>query len=331
MWHKAKNKTTTRLLKRIGGILALGAIAGMLVLLAFIFIAVPDLNNFSERKIVESTKIYDRTGTVLLYDIHGEEKRTIIPFNEIPRSVKNATIAHEDDTFYQHRGIRPISMIRALFANLKQGGVTQGVSTITQQVIKKTILTDERTLTRKIKEIILALKIERVYSKDEILNVYLNQIPYGSSAYGIEAAAQTFFGKSARDLTLVESSYLAALPNAPSFYSPCGKNRDKLDNRAHLALERMLNLSFISQQEFDQAKKESVQFKTSCYQGIIAPHFVIEIRDQLNTQFGEDAVEQRGFKVITTLDADLQKKSEEIVAQFSETIAKISPVLGSIL
>ncbi len=304
------------------GCVVVGFLGGILFLITFIYTAVPDLNNFSERSVAQSTKIYDRTGKILLYDVHGTEKRTVIPFDQIPRSVKNATIALEDDTFYQNYGVRPLSILRAVVANLIHQGVEQGGSTITQQLVKNTLLTNEKTVTRKIKEVILALKMEQKYSKDEILNFYLNQIPYGSSAYGIESAAQTFFGKSAADLTLLESAYLVSLPQAPSYYSPCGKHRDQLDTRAHFALQRMLALKFITQDEFDRANKDTIQFQNSCYQGIIAPHFVIEVRDQLREQFGESAVEQGGFNVITTLDVELQKKAEGAVQQFSDSNAK---------
>ena len=148
-------------------------------------------------------KIFDRTGQILLYDVHGEEKRTVIPFEEIPKNIKNATIALEDDSFYRHYGFRPLSFVRAVVNNTLHGSYAQGGSTITQQVVKNTLLTGEKTITRKLKEIILALKLERKYPKDEILNLYLNQIPYGSGAYGIESAAQTFFAKPARDLTVL--------------------------------------------------------------------------------------------------------------------------------
>ena len=165
------------------------------VFLAFIFllaasIKLPDIANFEENRIVQSTKIYDRTGTVLLYDIHGEERRTVIPFEEIPQNIKNAAIALEDDSFYSHYGFRPLSFMRAVFINVIRGGFEQGGSTITQQVVKINLLTKEKNVIRKFKEIVIALRLERKYSKNEILNLYLNQIPYGSGAYGIEAAAE---------------------------------------------------------------------------------------------------------------------------------------------
>ena len=281
-------------------------------------ISVPNLNSFEERKIAESTKIYDRTGNILLYDVHGEEKRTVIPFDEIPRSVKNATIAIEDDSFYQHFGFRPFAFLRAVFINILRGSFEQGGSTITQQLAKTTLLTPEKTILRKIKEIIIAFKIEARYSKDEILNFYLNQIPYGSSAYGIEAAAESFFGKHAKDLTILEAAYLVSLPKAPSYYSPYGKHTKELDNRAQFTLKRMKDLGFLSDKEYEDAKNQKVKFAPARSQGIIAPHFVIEVRDELNNKFGEDAVETSGFKITTTLNTDLQQKAEEVVDKYAE-------------
>jgi len=303
-------------------ILLAGILLGGALLFFVASVSVPNLNSFDERKIAESTKIYDRTGNILLYDVHGEEKRTVIPFNEIPRSVKNATIAIEDDSFYQHFGFRPFAFLRAVFINILRGSFEQGGSTITQQLAKTTLLTPEKTILRKIKEIIIAFKIERRYSKDEILNFYLNQIPYGSSAYGIEAASESFFSKHAKDLTILESAYLVSLPKAPSYYSPYGKHTKELDGRAQFALKRMKDLGFLSDKEYEDAKNQKVKFAPARSQGIIAPHFVIEVRDELNNKFGEDAVETNGFKVTTTLDTGLQQKAEDVVDKYAESNEK---------
>ena len=292
--------------------LAIGVLA-----LFVVFIDVPDLKNPEARRVVESTKIYDRTGQILLYDIHGEEKRTIIPFEEIPRYIKNATIALEDDSFYRHYGVRPLSFFRAVMVNLLHGDFEQGGSTITQQVVKNTLLTNEKTVLRKLKEWVVAIKIERRYSKDEILNLYLNQIPYGGNAYGIQAAAQTFFNKNAQDITPLEAAYLVSLPKAPSYFSPYGKHRKELDNRALFTLNKMKKMGFLSKVEYEEAKKQTVKFSLARTQGIIAPHFVSEIREELNQRFGEDVVERGGFKVTTTLDVDLQQKAEEIITKYS--------------
>lgn len=303
-------------------IIAASGFAAAAITLATLVYAIktPDLDSFKQRRVAESTKIYDRTGEILLYDIHGEERRTVIPFAEIPRYVKNATIALEDDNFYKHLGFRPIAFLRAIVVNLVRGSFEQGGSTITQQIVKSTLLTPEKTVLRKIHEIVIALKLERRYSKDEILGFYLNQIPYGSNAYGIEAASETFFGKHARDLALLETAYLVSLPNAPSYYSPYGKHRKELDSRAEFALRKMRDLGFISSQEYGAAQKQKIVFSQARAQGIIAPHFVIEVREKLNKMFGDDVVETGGLKVITTLDVDLQQKSEEVIRKYAPTI-----------
>lgn len=317
-------KTKKNLKKIVAIIVAGGGIIGAMLVIASVVVAMriqlPDIADFSERPIAQSTKIYDRTGNVLLYDIHADEKRTVVPFDEIPLAVKNATIAIEDDVFYQHRGIRPLAILRALIANIVHQEIEQGGSTITQQLVKKTLLTEEKTISRKIKEAILAIKIERSYTKDEILNLYLNQIPYGGAVYGIEAAAQTFLQKSAKELTLKEAAYLASLPKAPSYYSPCGKHKDELDRRARFAIDRMQKLEFISKEEYKKALEEDVQFKGSCFHQISAPHFVIEVQEQLNKLFGEDVVERGGFIVRTTLDASWQKIAEEAVQRFADDV-----------
>lgn len=277
----------------------------------------PDLSSFEERRVLQSTKIYDRTGEVLLYDLHQDVKRTVVPFENISRHLKNATIAIEDDQFYNHYGIEPKAIIRAVVTNFQQGDLLggQGGSTITQQVIKNSILQREKTLTRKVKEWILAIKIERILSKDEILSIYLNESPYGGTIYGVEEAAQSFFGKSAADVTLAESAYLSSLPQSPTFLSPYGNNRSYLDERQKLVLERMKINGFITEEEFEAAKAEVVEFQPQAVTGIRAPHFVMFIREQLAETYGEEALSDRGLRVITTLDWELQKEAERIVAE----------------
>lgn len=293
---------------------------GAVLLLAFIIIylatlKIPDFSSFEERKIASSTKIYDRTGEVLLFDIHQDIRRTIVPFDKISDNVKKATIAIEDAEFYKHNGIRPLSILRAVLANITGVGKTQGGSTITQQLVKNTLLTQSKTYTRKIKEWILAIKIERVFSKDEILGFYLNEAPYGGTVYGVEEASKTYFNKSASDLTLAEAAYLAAIPQSPSVLSPYGKNRGRLDERKNLVLSRMKELGIIDNSEYEQAVNENVVFQPIANSGIKAPHFVFFIRDYLEEKYGPDVVENGGLKVITTLNADLQQKAETIVKE----------------
>lgn len=282
----------------------------------------PDPSKFTKRQVAESTKIYDSTGKVLLYEIHGEEKRTVVPFSEIPDAVKKATVAVEDSQFYEHPGLRLRSILRAVWEDLKNLRFSQGGSTITQQLIKNSILTRERTLSRKIKEIILSVQFERKYSKNQILEFYLNQIPYGSNAYGIEAAAQTFFNKPAKNLTLAEAAALAALPKAPSYYSPYGEHFDELKARQEFVLEKMAELNFASRQEVEKAKREKLNLVMKDAQNIKAPHFVMFVRDYLNEKYGEDFVERGGLKVYTTLDWRLQEEAEKIISEGATENAK---------
>jgi len=296
-----------------GGIIFVFAAVTLSIFVFFYYSRqLPDPNAWQDRKIIQSTKIYDREGKNLLYEIHGEEKRTVIPFNEIPQIVKEATVAAEDAEFYSHSGINIRGIIRAIWADIKGGTLAEGGSSITQQLIKNAYLSPERTLSRKIKELILSIALERRYSKDEILNFYLNQIPYGLNSYGIEAAAQTYFNKPAKELALTEVVYLVAMPKAPSYYSPYGNHGEELKSRANHILSRMRELKYISDNDYNNALKTTVNFvgqKT----GITAPHFVFFIRDYLNEKYGEDFVEKGGLKVTTTLNLDLQKIAERVV------------------
>ncbi len=272
----------------------------------------PDFESFTQRKLQSSTKIYDRTGEILLYDIHQDIKRTVIPYEDMSIKIKNATVAIEDSTFYEHNGIRIPSIIRATIVAKITGKRVSGGSTITQQLIKNTLLTSRRTLTRKVKEWILAIKLEKVLSKEEILELYLNEAPYGGNIYGIAEASRAFFGKEPSEVTLAEAAYLAAIPNGPTYYSPYRKNKDKLDARKNLVLSRMLNLKFITEEEHKEAVAENVVFLPEQPLHIAAPHFVFFIKDYLETKYGVEAIEAGGLKVITTLDYELQKKAEEI-------------------
>ena len=276
---------------------------------------IPDLSSFEDRRILQSTKIYDRTGEILLYDLHQDVKRTIVPFEDISRNLKNATVAIEDERFYNHFGIDIKGILRAIYVNSMAGDLLggQGGSTLTQQVIKNSILQNEKKLTRKIKEAILSIKLERILTKDQILSVYLNESPYGGTIYGVEEASQSFFGKSAKDVSLAEASYITALPQAPTYLSPYGNHRDELEKRKNSVLEHMLTNNLITKDEYNLAKDEVVDFLPQAITGIRAPHFVMYIKDLLVKQYGEEALAERGFRVITTLDYDLQQKAEEIV------------------
>ena len=298
-------------------------IIGMTMIIYWITkLQIPDISAFENRKIAQSTKIYDRTGKTLLWDIHSDIKRTVVPFSKISRNIKNATVAIEDSEFYQHKGIDIPALLRSIFNDIMTGSKKQGGSTITQQLAKNTLLTKEKTFTRKTKEIVLALKMEKEISKEKILELYLNEISYGGNNYGIETASQSYFGKKSEDLTLAEAAYLAALPQAPTYYSPFGNNKDKLEERKNLVLRRMRDLNFITDEEKKQAENEKIVFLNKDDLSIKAPHFSIFIRSYLEEKYGKDLVEEGGLKVITTLDYELQKKAEEIVKKFAESNAK---------
>jgi 1A family penicillin-binding protein len=303
---------------------------------------IPDLRSFETRKVTQSTKIYDRTGEILLFDLHKDIRRSVVSYEDISRNIKNASVAIEDAEFYNHNGIRPLATFRAVFIQPLRGKGIQGGSTITQQVVKNSLLTNERKISRKIKEWVLAIKLEKKFSKEEILELYLNESPYGGNLYGIEEASRAFFDKSAIDLSITESAYIAALPQAPTFYSPYGNNRDRLDIRKNLVLLKMFENGFISEEEYNKSKDEVVEFKPQQDTGIKAPHFVFFIRAYLEEKYGKRAVEERGFKVITTIDYPLQEKAEEIVKRYAleneekfnaenASLVAIDPKTGQIL
>ena len=282
----------------------------------------PDPAQIESFRPKESTKIFDRNGN-LLYEIYGEEKRTVIPLEEIPKEVILATIAIEDKDFFSHPAFDLKAIIRALVYNLTHLKLAQGASTITQQLARNAFLVPEKTLTRKIREIILAIQLERKYSKEKILELYLNQIPYGNNCYGIEAASQTYFGKSAKELTLAEAAFLAAIPKAPTFYNPYGKNLNLLLQRKNLVLKKMKEYGFISEKEYQEAIKEKIKLQPPKIK-ILAPHFVMYVKSYLEKKYGEKVLKTKGLKVITTLDLEVQKMAEEAIKWGVERNRKIA-------
>lgn len=258
-----------------------------------------------------ATKIYDRNGE-LLFDIFAEENRTAVPLEQIPLTLRQATIAIEDKDFYAHQGINPIGgILRAISSSITKQRL-EGGSTITQQLVKSALLTPERTIVRKIKEGILAIWVETLYSKDKILELYLNQVPYGGTAWGVESAAEKYFGKPVKDLTLAESSLLAGLPQAPTRYSPFGAYPEYARERQREVLRRMTEDGYITKEEADKAATEELVYKRNT--GIKAGHFVMYVKEQLVEKYGEALVERGGLKVTTTLDADLQEYAQATVA-----------------
>ncbi len=317
---KISRKKIARILKTATMLLAWLFFLGITLGLAlFIYIdrTLPDPETITSRQVKESTKIYDRTGKVLLYDIYGEEKRTVIPWEQIPQSMKNAILAAEDNNFYIHGGFDYKGILRAFFKDLQSGSTGQGGSTITQQLVGNALVGREKNIIRKIRELILAIEVERHFSKDQIFWMYLNQIPYGSNAYGIESASQTFFAQHASELTIAQSALLASLVKATTYLSPYGTHTDELLARKDFILGRMRELGFISQTEYDQALKEKLVFNPPTDR-LLAPHFVIMVQEYLTNKYGRDFVESGGFKITTTLDATLQNKAEALVEKYSK-------------
>ena len=278
-------------------------------------IQLPDFKNFENRNIINSTKIYDRTGKIVLYNIHDNVRRTAVSIDEISPYIQLATISIEDAHFYEHYGFRPTSFIRAALANITSGGYSQGGSTIDQQVVKNALLTREKTISRKLKEIILSIKLDMQLPKKAILGIYLNESPYGGTIYGVEEASLTYFNKKAKDVSITEAAYLAALPQAPTYYSPYGKNRSALEKRKNLVLERMYELGHITKEQKNISQKETVTFEKDLSNTGKALHFVMYIREYLESKYGVDMVQNGGLKVITTIDYNLQKSFEDLVKE----------------
>jgi len=268
------------------------------------------------RNLYQTSYIYDRSGEHILYKIYNEENRKIISHKEIPEFVRIATIVAEDNNFYSHHGIDLISIIRSAKTNIESKSVQQGGSTITQQLARNAFLDRKKTWRRKILEIIMAIKIEKHYSKEDILDMYLNEVPYGSNAYGIAIASETFFSKKAKDLTLDEVALLAALPNAPTYYSPYGNHIDELVSKQQKVLDRIEKLKLIDSEKIQEAKKTITFSKiVPFHETIDCPHFVFYVKEKLEETYGSDLVEKGGLKIYTTLDYDLQKTGEKIVSE----------------
>lgn len=307
-WH---DLSWTKIFSWIFRIAAVGVL-----LIAFLFIyysrVLPDPNRLLGRNVPESTKIYARDES-LLYEVHGEFKRTLVNLDQISPHLKDATLAAEDRTFYSHSGVSFRGLARSLYVDIISGQKKQGGSTITQQFVKNAMLTNEKSILRKIKEIILSIELEARFSKDDIFKMYLNEIPYGRNAYGIEAASQTYFNKHANELTIAESAYLAALPQAPSYYNPSGAHFDALVGRQRYILGQMKELKTITEQEYQEAMDEKVVFE-KITNSIKAAHFVQYVQDYLADKYGEQTLQEGGLKVYTTLDPKLQEIAEKAVA-----------------
>ncbi|KKU79049.1 MAG: hypothetical protein UY06_C0032G0006 [Candidatus Amesbacteria bacterium GW2011_GWA2_47_70] len=290
----------------------------------YVFKDLPAPSSLTTQPVPLTTHIRDRYG-VELYKIYASQNRTLVKLSDLPLTLRQATIAIEDAEFYQHSGFSLRGIFRALISNssllsTRNSSSIQGGSTITQQLVKTALLSPERTLQRKIRELVLAVLVELRYPKDQILEMYLNRVSFGGAAYGIEEAAQTYFGKPASDLTLPESALLAGLPASPTTYSPFGAHPDLAKARQKEVLRRMVSEGFITWNQADAASAADLQFAPQTID-IQAPHFVMYVRDYLARKYGTAIVEQGGLEVITSLDLSIQQIAQTAVTQ---EVAKVA-------
>jgi membrane peptidoglycan carboxypeptidase len=278
--------------------------------LFYIFHNLPSPKTLVTRNLEVSTKIYDRNG-VLLYNIFQDKNRTLVKLEEVPLVVRLATLASEDAEFYQHPGFSVKGVLRALYKIITKGELTGG-STITQQLVKNALLTPEKTVIRKIREVILAVITEMQFSKDEILEMYLNEVSYGGTSYGIAEASETYFAKDVKELTLAESAMLAGLPKSPTAYSPFGSDPNKAFVRQREVLSLMRINGFITKEQEEEAANQQITFASN-KTDIKAPHFVMFVRSLLEEKYGKEIVAKGGLEVTTTLDYEIQKLAEKAV------------------
>ncbi|HUD44878.1 MAG TPA: transglycosylase domain-containing protein [Patescibacteria group bacterium] len=292
-----------------------------LILIFFYFYILKDLPSpirLSTGAMVQSSQIYDRNGK-LLYTIYGNRNQSFVPLTQIPKTMQEATISIEDKDFYNHGAIDLRGIARAFYETVFHKTL-QGGSTLTQQLVKNSLLTQDQTVQRKIKEVILSFLTEAIYPKDKILELYLNEVPYGGTSYGVEAASETFFGEHASQLDLAQSAFLAGLPQEPSTFSPYGSHPELGIQRQQEVLEQMKEQNYITPTQQQQADKEQLHFQQDSNQ-LLAPHFVLYIKDLLIQKYGQDLVENGGLKVKTSLDLDLQNYAQATVAA---EVAKVS-------
>jgi penicillin-binding protein 1C len=323
IWEKIGNKRTDKTKKRftakriweiIGVVILSILIIGFLVVLYFAK-TLPSIDELATQQVSQSTRIYDRTGTILLYQITSGARRTVVSFDEVPQTLKNATVAIEDQNFYNEPAYDWKGILRAFWADITHGAIVQGGSTITQELARNAYLTLNQTVTRKIEELILAIKLNQYYSKDQILALYLNQVSYGPNIAGVEEASEDYFGEPVSQINLAQSAVLAALPQAPTYYSPWGAHVSDLLARQKLVLQDMYAQGKITKQQMNDALAYKIVFQPQSIGDIKAPHFVMAVENYLIQKYGEDMVDNGGLKVITTLNWTLQQQAETAVTQ----------------
>ncbi len=331
-------------MKKIGWIFLFSILIIIFIGLSiFIYYAkdLPRPEVFTEREQIMPTRIYDRTGETLLRTIYGEEKRELVALNNVPDHLVKAVLAAEDDNFYNHHGVDFAGIARAILVDLKLKKPAQGASTISQQLIRSTFLSLEKSAKRKIRELVLTLELERRYSKDQILEWYLNQIPFGPNIYGIGEASRTFFGKSIQDISLPEAAVIASLIQAPSYYYPYGEHQDALLKRKDFILKRMLEEKYISEEVYSEAVQTTIEFigLDSAFKN--APHFILYVENYLYQKYGGEFLKEHGLKVYTTLDLSLQEAAEKAVKEgekvnesyrsYNAALVAINPKNGEIM
>lgn len=299
----------------ISAVLA-GVLVGGVALYILYRQVTPDISFLRAENIAQTSRIYDRTGQHALYELYGEENRTIVGRDGISDALRKATVAAEDERFYLHSGVDPIAILRSIKANFENGSTAEGGSTITMQLARNVFFSREKTYERKISEALTAWKLEHAMGKEDILQWYLNIVPYGSNAYGAEAAAQTYFGKHASDLSLDEAALLASIPKATTYYSPYGTHATDLQNRQRAILKKMKELGMVSDAEVRVALAEDTMKKVLPFRHAIdAPHFVMAVVDELKKKLGEEKLNRGGFSIVTTLDWDKQQEAERAVRE----------------
>jgi penicillin-binding protein 1A len=299
--------------------LASSIVAGGLVGLAVSFRNLPDVRQLRNFLPSETTYIYDIKGK-LLTSIHGEANREVVSLDRISPNLKRAVLASEDGHFYDHHGINPSGVGRALVVNWAAGGVREGGSTITMQLVKNLFLSQKRAFTRKLAEGVLAIRLEQILSKDQILEMYLNQVYWGHNNYGVQTAARSYFGKSAETLTLGESAMMAGLIQAPEEFSPFVSMKLAKQKQKEV-LGRMLDLNWINQQDYDDALKQEIKLgRIRSFQGSALPYVTNTVAQELAKKFGREALLKGGMRVQTTVEVDFQSMAEQTVAKWHKTL-----------
>lgn len=307
----------------------------------YLLASLPSLDEHTMSAMPESTRLYDREGK-FLYEVHGDVKRRFVPLSEIPLHLQEATISIEDKNFYTHSGYDLVAIARAFYINQRAGEIVQGASTITQQLARTLFLDQNQNYLRKVRELLLAMEIERKYSKAEILEMYLNNIPYGSIAYGISAASEIYFDKTVSELTLLESTYMAALPKAPSDYSPFGTNKEALARRSKAVIWAMHENAYLSDAEAWNILRAGEPVFIDSPVPIEAPHFVFYVLDELEKKYGKKKIREGGFDIYTSLDLSMQKEAEEVIEKWgllneekygagNASLVAVEPATGKIL